>query len=148
MRTDDKGVGGFFEDLPVMIFVLAGVSSLIMTGVFASEEISRARESEELSYIAVHMVDGLVSHSQPNDGVMPTLGHIRALNASEICGGLACGRHFAATMIMRHPGYELLCQGSDSVRGSACDAVSATRLLNALDENGVIAIVEARVVAW
>jgi len=148
MRIDDSGVGGFFEDLPVMIFVLAGVSSLIMTGAYASEEISRARESEELSFIAVHMVDGLVSHCRPVDGAMPTLGHIRQLNVSEICGSLASGRHFAAAMVMRHPGYELLCQGSDSVRGPACDAVSATRLLNALDENGVIAIVEARVVAW
>ena len=148
MRIDDSGVGGFFEDLPVMIFVLAGVSSLIMTGAYASEEISRARESEELSFIAVHMVDGLVSHCRPVDGAMPTLGHIRQLNASEICGSLASGRHFAAAMVLRHPGYELLCQGSDSVRGPACDAVSATRLLNALDENGVITIVEVRVVAW
>lgn len=148
MRIDDSGVGGFFEDLPVMLFVLAGVSSMIMTGVFAGEEISRAREKEELSFIAVHMADGLVSHCWPAEERLPTLVHIRQLDIVDICRSLASGRHFAAVMIMHHPGYELLCQGSDSVREPACDAGSATRLLNALDENGVIAIVEARVVVW
>jgi hypothetical protein len=57
MKADCDGVAGFFEDLPVLMFVLTGVFIVVAAGVWTSNTLEAQRTRNRLELLA----DGLLS---------------------------------------------------------------------------------------
>jgi len=147
---DNAGVGGFFEDLPVLVFVLLGVFVLVATGVFASREISEHREAERLEFVAQNLLDAVISGVTAGDSefYMLTVGALKGLNLTGIVRSVTEGVSYCISIVLLYPRAEWLCSASS---GAPMDAVStgfARQLLNATDHDGTTAVLEVKALVW
>lgn len=146
MRSDTDAVGGFFEDLPVLAFVLAGVLSVAGTASWASEQLSEEGRYEALERSASQLVTGVVLELQKTDG-MPTIEAVRCADLSGPMDKLPDGVASLVSIWCVHPENECLltvpsCESEPQV------ARSGSTLLNALCDGGAIGILEVRVLVW
>ena len=150
MRADRSGVAGFFEDLPVLMFVLSGVVTLVLTSVFVSERISEDRLDDQLDAVAKRMVDSVASEMLFSCGpdVLPTVTSIRALNCSGLVSPLSEGRGYALSVFSMHPSFGCLLSFSSNQSSAPRSTGYASRLLNALGDDGLCVILEVRVIVW
>jgi hypothetical protein len=150
MRADRLGVAGFFEDLPVLMFVLSGVVALVLTSVFVSERMTAERMDEQLDVVAKRIVDTVASEMLFSCGpdVLPTVASICAFNYSDIVSQLSDGRGFALSVFSLQPSFACILNTS-SDQGSAPRSTGyASELLNALGDNGLTIVLEVRVIVW
>jgi len=150
MRRDCSGVAGFFEDLPVLMFVLSGVVALVFTSVFVSVRTSADRLDEELDAIATRMVDSVTSEILYSCGpdVLPTVASVRALDYSNLVSHLSCGRGFALSVCSLHPLFACVFNVSSHQSGAPRSTGYASELLNALADNGLTVVLEVRAIVW
>jgi hypothetical protein len=150
MRDDCGGVAGFFEDLPVLMFVLAGVFIVVAAGVWTSTTLETQHKRDRLEALAESLVDQVVLEIETRLGgeSVPTVDALSRLNLSHVAGGVLPADRFSVAIIERYPEVRWLIQWSDETPESPTQAVGAARLLNALDENLMVAAVEVRAIVW
>jgi len=150
MRADRSGVAGFFEDLPVLMFVLSGVVALVLTSAFVSERISADRLDDQLDTVAKRMVDSVASEMLFSCGpdVLPTVTSIRALNCSDHVSQLSDGRDFVLSVFSMHPSFGCLFSISSNQNSTPRSTGYASELLNALGDDGLCTVLEVRVIVW
>lgn len=150
MRSDRSAVAGFFEDLPVLLFVLSGVVALVLTSVFVSERMAVMRFQERMDVIARDIVDSVATEIllSCGAGVMPAVSSIKAHDFAEVAVRSCGGRSYAVSVLLIHPSYESMVDLSSDMRDQPRSTGFASTLLNALDECALNAIVEVRAVVW
>jgi len=150
MRKDDRAVAGFFEDLAVMVFVLAGVSLLISAYVWSSMIAQAQTEQERLDYLAEDFVTRVVSQAmETGEGPAgPSVSVLRGLDLPAVAQESLVGRCVAASISVLHPYHQLVISFSST---DPCDALLtgySVELMNAVDEAGMVVISEVRCVVW
>lgn len=150
MRTDRSGVAGFFEDLPVLMFVLSGVASLVLTSVFVSERIASAELGEQLDAIADRMVSSVSLEILRSCGAdtVPSLAAVRSVNYSFLTAESCEGRSFALSVLSLHPSFSCLVNISCNRTGVPSSTGYASGLLNALADDGLVMVMEVRAIVW
>lgn len=146
MRFDDRAVGGFFEDLPVLAFVLAGVLSVSGTAAWTSSELVEAGQLDALERKASSLVSAIVSDLQDSE-VMLTLEMIAAANLSSASDVLAEGISCYVTIWCVHPFRELLLSYGD-VGDDPALVGSDSSFMNMLCDGGVVGVSEVRAIVW
>lgn len=146
MRCDVEGVGGFFEDLPVLAFVLAGVVSVAGTASWVSEQISDADGYSVLEVNASLLVDAVVSELT-GSGPVPSTDSVRGANLTAPVGRLADGIAAVVSVWCVHPVLEPLVVVV-AIDGDPSVVCSHRALVNAVTDGGVIGIVEVRALVW
>jgi hypothetical protein len=150
MNASCSGVAGFFEDLPVLIFVLSGVVAMVLTGVFVSERLAAARMDQQLDEVATRIVDSVVAELLFSSGpdTPPTTAFICAFNYSDMACQFSEGRAFSLSVFSLHPSF---CQMVNvcSTRGDTPRSSGyASEMLNALSDDGLCMVLEVRAVVW
>ena len=150
MRSDRSGVAGFFEDLPVLMFVLSGVVALVLTSVFVSERISASGLDKQLDAVAKRIVDSVASEMLFSCGpdVLPTVASICAFDYSDLVSQLSDGRGFALSVFSLHPSFGCMLNISSDQSSAPRSTGYASELLNALGDNGLNMVLEVRVIVW
>ncbi|MGD9962435.1 MAG: hypothetical protein AB7S97_00825 [Thermoplasmata archaeon] len=139
-------VGGFFEDLPVLAFVLAGVLSVAGTASWASGMLSEDEWCEELERSASQLVAAVVAELRGVD-ILPTVEAVRQADVSSLMRALPEGTHGLVSVWSVHPVTErLLMVGS--CEGEPLLARSESMLMNAVFDGGAVGILEVRVLVW
>jgi len=147
---DDSAVGGFLEDLPVLLFVLLGVLALVSTSMFASSMISEQRRVESLDSVAEDILSAIVSGFRVGDSSVytPTLAALRETNITGSAQAVASGCDYCVSIVMLHPRREWLCVAASTAPVGLVDTGYSKCLLNATDDDGLMAVVEVSVLAW
>ena len=146
MRRDTEAVGGFFEDLPVLAFVLAGVLSVAGTACWTGEQARESGLEVSLERSADLLITSVVL-SLTGTSATPSMDSIRCAELSE---AFCCLDQWEAALVSVwcvHPASEplLVVSTTDGEPGLA----SHQRVfLNALFPGGTVGIVEVRVLVW
>lgn len=146
MREDTGAVGGFFEDLPVLALVLAGVLSVASTACWCADQISAHGDSDELSREADRALRAAVRCLLQQTS-LPTLESVRSSNLTGVGSEIADGWGWMVSVWVLHPYVqEVLTLGQ--VDGEPIILCSAQGFLNALSDDGSVVILEVRAVVW
>ncbi len=146
MRSDETGVGGFAEDLPVMVFVLAGVCLLVGSAVTATEKV-RADDDDDLESLAEILVSEVMKVFSVTE--TPTVAALRSFEiggcTERVLAG--CDGWFLSLRSV-HPEVEML-QSAGALPGQFPGTTgSCSRLINAYDDEMMLVVVEVRAVVW
>lgn len=146
MRSDDAGVGGFAEDLPVMVFVLAGVCLLVGSAVSVVEG-TRDDSGVRMECLAELLVGHVIDGVECSD--LPTVQGLRSLDLAGLTEGIGarCDGYYVLICLV-HPWVEELnaCGSLPDSRPSATGSFSC--LVNALGDDTAVTVVEVRAIVW
>jgi hypothetical protein len=150
MNADCDGVAGFFEDLPVLMFVLTGVFILVAAGVWTSNALEAQRARDRLEALAEDLVNEIVLEVEARLGgeSFPAVSALSNLNLSRLAVGVLSAHHCSVAMVERYPEVRWLVHWSDETSDSPIQAIGAARLLNALDDHLMVVVVEVRAIVW
>jgi len=150
MKADCDGVAGFFEDLPVLMFVLTGVFILVTAGVWTSNTLEAQRMRDRLKALAEDLVNEIVleTEARPGRESLSTVSALSRLNLSHLAGGVLSDHRCSIAIIERYPEVRWLVHWSDETPGPPIQAIGAARLLNAFDEHLMVVVVEVRAIVW
>ncbi len=146
----DDAVGGFFEDLPVLAFVLLGVFALVSAGVVASDRMSEHRRADWLESVADDILKGVLMRLTSADAVGYTLtvAGMREMSLEALADGAAGDASYCVGIVVLHPRIEWLCSATKGDLRTATHAGYAESLFNATSDDGSTAIVKVTVLAW
>lgn len=150
MKADCDGVAGFFEDLPVLMFVLTGVFIVVAAGVWTSNALETQRMRDGFEKLAEGIVNEVVLEIEARLGgeSLPTLSALSNLNLSHVAGGAVSAHCRSIAIVERYPEARWLAHWSDVASDSPVQAVGAATLLNAFDEHLMVVVVEVRAIVW
>lgn len=149
MRADVTGVGGFFEDLPVLFFVLLGTIAVISTSVFVAEERANVRALAEADATAETLLDALLAKLSRGDGRTISIESLRAINASQVGGLCPLGYYWQLSVIVIHPWAESInLHGEGRPKMEFGGPGYAEEVINALYGVDGGALVEVKCVVW
>lgn len=133
-----------------MVFVLAGVSLLISSYAWSSSLAHAQAEQERLERLAEGYVDRVMTEvNAACQGVYPpSLASLQALNLSGFAEASLPGRSVIASVSTLHPYPELVICFSSASEPIADVVGYSARLCNAVDRDGLVAIVEVRCLVW
>jgi len=146
---DQSGVGGFFEDLPVLMFVLAGTVTVIVSATFSVEVLASQEADKALERLATRCVDLIVAEIMDgHGGVAVIAGALCATKIDRALQDFLGDGEFFASIVMIHPESKRLCTIREAPTEIAGRASSASRMINVLVENGLTGIVVVRALVW
>lgn len=150
MDADDSGVAGFFEDLPVLMFVLVGVATLVLCGTWVSRNLNAVQVQEELDSLAEDLVNSVVSQllRPETPGLMPSVSSAQNVDIPDIASRVVGERHYLIAIISRYPSYTWLNTGSDNDTTLPNATGYCSQLLNVLDGYGRTVLLEVRAIVW
>lgn len=150
MIRGDGGVGGFLEDLPVLLFVLLGVFVLISSSIFSSKASSDAQEAEKLDAIAYKILNGILSKINSVDLMerTPSVASMKEMRLDVLREIHEQGIGYCVAVVMLHPCIEWLSEFTSGDPVHADCTGYARAMLNAVSDSGSIAVVEVQVIAW
>jgi hypothetical protein len=150
MKADCDGVAGFFEDLPVLMFVLTGTFIVVAAGVWTSNTLEARRVQDRLEALAEGLVNDIVLEIEARLGgeSFPTVSSLSNLNLSHVAGGALSDHHCSVAIIERYPEVRWLVHWSYKTPDLPIQAVGAAKLLNAFDEHLMVVVVEVRAIVW
>jgi hypothetical protein len=148
MRDDDSAIGGFFEDLPVMLIVLAGVATLVISGVVASERISRQQDQSELDALADRLVDSVLVSMSRGPGIEHIPMSATSVNTSRCAGDVLDGESWKVAYVMRYPHMEWLRVDHSDEKMPLMDTGFASRLVNVVVDDGTVGVIEVSAIVW
>lgn len=149
MKADRAAVAGFFEDLPVLLFVLAGVTTLVLTSVFVAERLELQKKQKDLEEAARNLANVIVRKARLYAGpdLLPLVSYLSSLNISdEVAPGGTID--FAVSVFVVHPLVKCILDYSTNPDAIPRLTGSALRLANAIDDQCGIVILEVRTLAW
>jgi hypothetical protein len=149
MRKDIRGIGGFFEDLPVLLFVLAGVLSVLSSACWTNAYSSEEAEFDDVRVRALAMMDSVLLRLSEYASV-PTEAQVGNLNLSALARQQGLDSDCCVSIWMLHPEVYLLASTGnipedDRMYGSSS---SESRLFNVIDGSGRIGVGEIYVIVW
>lgn len=150
MRTDESGVAGFFEDLPVLAFVLSGVMLLVSSGAWTSSQLAEQRADERLHELANRALASIIQEIgslAPSD-TPPMLQSIQQLDFLSLLRDSLGSVHFSVNLSALGQVQSWYKMANDENAGGVSNTASASCLLNAENESGSVLIVMVRVVVW
>ncbi len=150
MRLDDRGVAGFFEDLPVLMFILAGVASLVFTGLVSSETRSEDRLQSELDAAAQSLADNIIARLHQCEGSAGSIPSVRTLKQTDfddLTADLSRGYRSSIGLVQLIPTCERI-YGTVPPDDPPLSTGYAARFMDALNESGLAVILELRVIVW
>ncbi len=150
MRADCDGIAGFFEDLPVLMFILTGVFIIVAAGVWTSNTLESQRVRDRLEALSDKLVNEIILEIEARLGgeSFLTLSALSNLNLSHLVDGVLPTHGCSIAVIERYPEVRWLVHLSDMTPDSPVQAVGDARLLNAIDESLMVVVVEVRVIVW
>ena len=149
MRRDISGVAGFFEDLPVLLIVLAGIATLVVSTAYAGERMRAQSLQDELDYVADRFVDSVVMSLATDPLIEHTsISAIESVNATRCACESFGSESFEISFIMRYPTVEWIRSLSCADNPLPLNTGYASRLLSAVLDNGTIGVVEVSAVVW
>ena len=150
MRSDESGVAGFFEDLPVLAFVLCGVMLLVSSGLWTSGGLATLREDEQLQELASRSVERIVQRieSLTTTFETPMLEWMAQSNMSQLVEELLGSIHFSVNISSPHAANGWHMGFRDDCSGGITDTASASRLFNAQDSTGIVLGIGVRLIGW
>ena len=147
MRGDESGVGGFIEDIPVLVFVLGGVVTLIGTGTWAAAYLADDVREETLRDLATDTIDRVLwTLSKGLEGTKG-LDAAATTNISGAFAGVPEGIGWLLSVDMLHPCSEQVLLISSGCLQNPTRTASESRLLNS-ECDGMSAMVRVTVVVW
>lgn len=149
MKLDRTAVAGFFEDLPVLLFVLAGVMTIVVTSTLAAEKFEEQTRQKDLNEWAHDIADTIVRRVQLSAGpnALPLVSSLINLNISaDVPQTRPCD--FAASVFIVHPSIKPIIYYSSDPDALPELTGSSVRLMNAIDDQGEVVILKVRTVAW
>lgn len=150
MRLDDKAVAGFFEDLPVLMFILAGVACLVSAGLVSVEVRNEGLLQSELDAAAQSLADNILARLRPDErsmGSLPSVHTLEQTDFNRLQAELSGGYRSSIGLVQLLPICERL-YGSSGVEDPPLSTGYAARFMNAIDESGLVVILELRVIVW
>ncbi|MBN1677957.1 MAG: hypothetical protein JW880_05400 [Candidatus Thermoplasmatota archaeon] len=149
IRRDDA-IGGFFEDLPVLLFVLLGVFVLISASVIVSDRMSEQRRIDWLGSVADDILADILLRVTCADavGYSLTVAGMREMRLEAATEAAAGDAYYCASVVMLHPSVEWLCSAAKGDPRTASNAGFAETLFSAISDDGSTAIVRVTVLAW
>ena len=149
VKQDEQGVAGFFEDLPILLFVLAGTLTIVVSSVSASATVASIKETAKLDLIANRCVELLLSDILGgDDGNHATLASLCSTRVCQIAEDFLGKHPFCVGLLMIHPELRWLLENVSRGSGVPERAGSASRLFNAFTDNGLSAILVVRIIVW
>jgi len=150
MKADCGGVAGFFEDLPVLMFVLTGTFIVVAAGVWTSNTLEARRVQDRLEAVSEGLVNDIVLEIEARLGgeSFPTVSALSNLSLSHLAGGVLSDHRCSVAIIERYPEVRWLVHWSYKTSDLPIQAVGAARLLNAFDEHLMVVVVEVRAIVW
>ena len=150
MMADRTGVAGFFEDIPILVFVLLGVSTLVLSGVWVSQRLTGERIQDRLDRLAGALADHLVAEVLElgsYDG-LPRVSSVGSLNLTEHAREELGARGYEIAVLERYPEFAWVKNQSSGDPLLAESTGYASMVFNAVDDNGYTQIMEVRVLVW
>lgn len=136
------------EDIPVLLFVLAGVTVLVGAGAWAAESRSELAKADELDRVAKECLGRTLCAISDGVEVCPSVDRIRALDLSWMQHRVPMGVGWVVSVKVVHPWAEelLLVEGGEpyQVSRTGCDRAH----LNAAYGVDGSAIVEVTAFVW
>ena len=148
VRRDDEGVAGFFEDLPVLMLVLAGVTVLVASSACVSHQNAAAEAEMNLDETAQDMIQSLLRTIRTQIGPEPRIPSLEGTGLQSAVADFSEGRSFSLTIAGVYPVKHLVVAVTVGDPGSACSTGFACAQFIALDDQGFSVILEARVIVW
>jgi len=149
VRSDKSGVAGFFEDLPVLAFVLVGSCVLIASGILTSEANAQKADADRLHKLASSLGDSLVAELlQARPGLVPSISTVCTTALEEVAESVTIDRNYCFSILMLHPELRFICNLSSEERCADCRVAAASRLMNASIDDGLVVILLVRVLVW
>lgn len=148
MIRKDDGVAGFFEDLPVLMFVLVGVSVLVMSAAWVHGELAERELETELDHEARRLAECVVASFRSYWGVAPRLASIQEQNLSSVIGLPSGSYGCAVAVAITCPNPSVLATFAEGDLAEALRTGFAKILFNAVDDHGLVLILEVRVIVW
>lgn len=149
MRRDESGVAGFFEDLPVLMFVLAGTFTIVASAIACSQAIVSREEDARLQDLASRSVDLVVSELlEGHPDVVVTISALCATRLGNALKDFLGSSDFGMSIVMVHPELRWICTESNPGRDSNRNACSDSRIVSVLTEDGYVGIILVRVLVW
>jgi hypothetical protein len=148
MRDDRRGIGGFIEDIPVLLFVLAGVTTLIGASVWAAGFRSEIVKADELDGVAEESLGRVLCALSDGANGYISVDRMGDLNLSWMRLRVSDGVGWLVSVKVIHPWVEqlVLAEGDGSCRASCSGCGRA--LLNAPYGTDGSAIVEVTALVW
>lgn len=149
MRNDEYAIAGFFEDLPVMLIILAGVATLAISGMTASGRISQQQAQAEIDTLAGRLVDSIIVSMSRG----PTIEHVPlsatiSVNTSRCAADVLDGESWSVAYIIRYPQVGWLLVEKSSEDKPLKDTGYASRLVNVVVDNGTVGVLEVTAIVW
>lgn len=149
MKHDECGVAGFFEDLPVLMFVLAGTLIIVVSAVSASKVIVTKDENKELERLAERCAELVLSEllGQHRE-IVVTVGSVCSTRLSQVIDEFLSGHDYCMSILVVHPVLKWLVQVPGRSAEMPERACTTSRLVNALTDDGRMAILAVRIIVW
>jgi len=148
MRSDQSGIGGFLEDLPVLVFVLAGVGVLLSASTWSSEMAARSQAAERLDEQAELVVEKVLVALSDGCGGYIGVGGIPTVNLTDRLSEMPVGVSFLVTVEVVHPWAERLAEVEAGTIQAASDIGFATRLINMPAGDETVAVGKVTAIVW
>ena len=148
VKRNQEGVAGFFEDLPVLLFVLMGVMVLVASATWVSQERASANLESELEEIARDITKALLRSIAWQHGSVPRLSSVSGMDTVSVAEEVAQLRSFAVTVASLHPEIVTVATVTRGEPSAATSTGFARLLFNALDDAGLVCLLEVRAVVW
>jgi len=150
VNADDHAVAGFFEDLPVLMFVLAGVASLLLSGSWVAGCEQHHRASEELRDIAEDFGGRLLDAVGASDPTSPApmMASVEDLDVSAVSGALGRTVRASVSIVELYPDVVWVLTWRSEDQGEISSTGSFGALFHARGSDGNTAVMELRVVVW
>jgi hypothetical protein len=149
VRSDDSAIAGFFEDLPVLLIVLAGVATLVLSGVSASERLSRESAQRALDNTAARFVDSIMlSLSKSLTDQHVSLSAIMSVNVSSCTSGVLCHESYRVAFVELYPEVRWLRVEPNAADLSGTDTGFASHLINTVMNDGAVGVVGVTAFVW
>ena len=121
---NDEAVGGFFEDLPVLAFILTGFLLIASTNVAVTNQRNELERSERLELAAGRLAGSVLAAISEGCGEDNQLNSVSSLNLSALLPASVLPQAFgwAISIALIHPWHEPLVKCSNGSPGPLAEA--------------------------
>jgi hypothetical protein len=145
--TDRSAVAGFFEDIPVLLIVLVGVMSLVLSGVVAAGRTQHIENQKQLDLLASRLIDSIAINVAPDPSIEhASLVAFSSLNFTRCAADVLADESFGISIIQLYPATEWIRIRPADPQGQ--DTGYASRLFNARSDSGTIGVLEVVAIVW
>lgn len=149
MRSDERAVAGFFEDIPITLIVLAGVALIVSSSVWSSARMAEDDRLEGLHAAAQRAANRFVKEIREQSSAvgLPELKWIESINLTALLLPILAPLCFSMNVSLagcQH--WHVLVEEEGSTPATATGF--AHEWFNAVTTEGAVVICEVRLIVW